>query len=365
MRLARRIYHRARTDGLSGLAARAVSRLNKLDLVQFGLRRLLLPSKVRHLHGPASIDYAADELVAISVVRNGMLWIGSFLRHHRALGVRHFVILDNGSTDGTTELLAREPDVTLLATDAPYHAYENTMKRYLAERFCGDRWCLCVDVDELFDFPGSGRLSLADFLTYLESSRYNAVITQMLDMFSETPLRDLSSSPEDDLIALYPFYDTSKVFKKPYPFLRDGDRIRMHRGGIRFEIFGTLNGLTKVSLFKMDGKLKPFAYWHHARNARIADVSAVLLHFPFVESFYAKVAEAVASGRYGYLTSDEYAAYLNGLERSPALQLKLESAKRLHDVDQLVDEGFLIVSPAYERFAAGRAASARDAMPSI
>ena len=140
--------------------------------------------------------------------------------------------------------------------------------------------------------------------------------------------------------------------------LKDGDRIRMHRGGIRFEIFGTLNGLTKVSLFKMDGKLKPFAYWHHARNARIADVSAVLLHFPFVASFYAKVAEAVASGRYGYLTSDEYAAYLNGLERSPALQLKLESAKRLHDVDQLADEGFLIVSPAYERFAAGRAASA-------
>jgi hypothetical protein len=38
---------------------------------------------------------------------------------------------------------------------------------------------------------------------------------------------------------------------------------------------------------------------------RCADISCVLLHFPFVNFFYTKVVEAVESGRYGYLTTDQ------------------------------------------------------------
>jgi hypothetical protein len=226
------------------------------------------------------------------------------------------------------------------------------MKRYLAERFCRGRWCLCVDVDELFDYPMSGQLPLDSFLQYLDGRGYNAVITQMLDMFGDVPLRELRSSPDDDLRQRYQFYDLSDIARTPYAFAGDNEQIRMHRGGIRYSVFGTMNGLTKVSLFKMDGRLKPFVYWHHALNARIADVSGVLLHFPFVSSFYSKVTEAVASGRYGYLTSDEYASYMRGLERSPDLNLKLANARRLENVDQLLQDDFLIVSPAYERYVA-------------
>src|SRR5258708_5589610 len=109
------------------------------------------------------------------------------------------------------------------------------------------------------------------------------------------------------------------------------------RSGVHFSIrktiFGTNNGLTKVSLFLMDTKLKPFVLWHHALNAKLADISCVLLHFPFVNSFYTKVVEAVESGRYGYVTTDEYRSYLSGLQKSPQFHLKLESAKKLPSVD--------------------------------
>ena len=39
--------------------------------------------------------------------------LDDFLRHYRALGVDRFVVLDNGSTDGSVDLLARQPDVDL------------------------------------------------------------------------------------------------------------------------------------------------------------------------------------------------------------------------------------------------------------
>jgi len=325
-----------------------IGRLNKLNIVQFGLRRVLLPLRVKHLHGSRRIVSDLDDVIIISVMRNGDAWLPSFLSHHRGMGVRHFVILDNGSSDRSVEFLSKQSDVTLLRTYAPYHAYENTMKRYLAKRYCRGRWCLCLDIDELFDFPRSTETALPSLVNYLNNKGFNAVITQMLDMFSDRPISESQIDLEVPLRTQYPFYDISNIAKTPYPFGQmPNPAIMMHHGGIRKTIFGTNNGLTKVSLFLMGGKLKPFVSWHHAVNARLADISCVLLHFPFVNSFYMKVVEAVESGRYGYLTTDEYTSYLSGLRKLPQLGLKLDSARRLTTVDELLGSGFLVDSADY------------------
>ena len=119
----------------------------------------------------------------ISVVRNGELYVKSFLDHCRSVGVRHFVFLDNGSTDRTVEMLCAHGDVTVLQTNAPYQKYENTMKGYLAERFSPGKWNLCADIDELLDYPFSERLSLRDFLSYLNENHYTAGLAQTRHVF--------------------------------------------------------------------------------------------------------------------------------------------------------------------------------------
>jgi len=153
--------------------------LRKKRLMDFGLRPYLLPRRVKHICGPAKISYRLNELMVISVVRNGELYAKSFLDHYRSMGVKHFVFLDNDSTDRTLEMLcAQAEDVTVLQTKVPYNNYENTMKRYLAERFSSGRWNLCADIDELFDYTFSERLSLRDFLGYLHNNNYTAVVTR-------------------------------------------------------------------------------------------------------------------------------------------------------------------------------------------
>ncbi|HEU4840953.1 MAG TPA: glycosyltransferase family 2 protein, partial [Ilumatobacteraceae bacterium] len=103
-------------------------------------RAVQVPLRVRHVHGPRTVAHGVDELAAVTIVRDGRFYVANFLAHHRRLGVRHFVVLDNGSTDGTLELLCAQPDVTVLRTSAPYKHSENLLKRYLVRRFSSGRW---------------------------------------------------------------------------------------------------------------------------------------------------------------------------------------------------------------------------------
>lgn len=329
-------------------AARSAAR----RAVEFGIRPHLLHPRVRHLHGAGRITCGENDLIVICVVRNGALHVNAFLEHHRRLGAAGLVFLDNGSTDGTVEVLAACPDVILLQTDAPYDRYENTMKRYLAERFSAGRWNLCADIDEHFDYPFSDRVALQEFLRYLNTRGFTGVVAQMLDMFADAPLGAIESHPGDCLREKYPYYDITGIDSVPYEWSLPIDpRIRLHRGGIRRTVFGTRNGLTKAALVRMDGRVRPFVDWHQVDGAVMADVSCVLLHYPFVGTFPDKVQDAVRSRRYGRVTTDEYVAYADALARDPTIRLRTPTARRFTGLEPLIDEGFLVVSGEYRRWA--------------
>jgi hypothetical protein len=360
-----------RTGGLRGLASLVKHRVADSGVesartlrsatrraMEFGVRPHLLRGRVKHVRGPKEVKYGADELLVITVVRNGALYVRSFMEHYQALGVAHCVFLDNGSTDGTVDMLSKYP-VTVFETNVPYATYENTMKRYLAERFSPGRWNLCVDIDELFDYPFSDSLRLAGFLAYLNHRGFSAVVAQVLDMFSDVPLSRLESTPDDRLKDKYVYYDISDIDRPPYEWSQPSSAdIRMHWGGIRRTVFGSGNGLTKAALVLMNGRVKPFIEWHHVTGASVADVSCVLMHYPFVSSFGGKVQDAVLTGRYGATTTNEYMAYSNALSRNPHLELKRETARRFAGVEPLIVDGFLVVSDEYRRWVADRSTRA-------
>lgn len=301
--------------------------------------------------GPESVGYGPDEVLAICVVRNGEAYVRPFLEHHLGLGVAHVVFLDNGSTDGTVER-ARESDrVTILSCDLPYEKYENVMKRYLARRFSRGRWNLCVDIDELFEYPFSNVLPLPSLVEYLNRHQYTAVVAQMLDMLPEGPLQEARIAPGRRLEETFPFYDVTDVRHTKYPFGNlSNPAVKMHWGGIRKAVFGTDNGLTKAALVKADDSVDLFVKYHHAENVKVADFTGVLLHFPFTDAFAGKVADAVATGRYGPLTTREYEGYAKALAEGGDLGLRRPFARRLGRIEELVEAGFLVVSESYLRW---------------
>jgi hypothetical protein len=320
-------------------------------LLERYIRPKVLRRNLRYVSGLKEIDYGNNEVIVICIVRNGALHIKSFIEHHFGLGVKHIIFLDNCSTDETVHIAAGYSNVTILQTMCPYQTYENVMKRYMVQKFTRNRWSLIVDIDERFDYPYSGQLPIGSFLTYLNTHSYTAVVTQMLDLFDDNAINvnfDENSKPVQEICH---YYDISNIEKTNYPYgILSNPNVKMHWGGIRQTLFGTKNGLTKASLIFLDRAIKPFVDWHHARHARIADITCMLLHYPFAGPFYEKVADAVKTGRYGKFTTREYEKYWQILKQNPTLAVKHDTAQKFEGIETLVNAGFILVSDVYLRW---------------
>jgi hypothetical protein len=319
--------------------------------------------EVERVLGPEQIPYKKDELIVLCLVRDGEPWVRSFAEHYFSLGAKHIVFLDNDSTDDTVSVASEYDNVTLLRTKLPFGAGvgdtegQDLMRRYLIERFGRNRWSLCVDIDELFDYPYSDVIGLDSLLGYLDSKSYTAVTAQMLDMFPEKLSVNSTQEIGRELKDEYRFYDLSRIDRSRMRKDKDASRnniiesdevaVRV-RGGIRDNVFGFKPLLTKYPLLFSDGTVEHIRV-HSIRNARVADLTCVLFHYKFyafaLQDYWYRAIEH-KRGR-GPFMERRYEKYAEVLEKNPELQLKLESSREIASVNDLLENGFLVSSEDY------------------
>ena len=58
------------------------------------------------MEAPPQVDLP-DGPISVSLCHDEMLRLPDFLRHHREIGVRHFIVVDNASTDGFRRISRR------------------------------------------------------------------------------------------------------------------------------------------------------------------------------------------------------------------------------------------------------------------
>jgi hypothetical protein len=90
-------------------------------------RRILLIRALRRRHELTAVANLTDRIVAgdilcMMTIRNESQRLPFVLDHHRKLGVRQFLIVDNDSTDGSHQFLVDQPDVSLWHTASSYKA---------------------------------------------------------------------------------------------------------------------------------------------------------------------------------------------------------------------------------------------------
>ena len=111
-------------------------------------RRRLLYRAFRRRRQLKALQVRSDALsrkaiLAFTTLRNERVRLPYFLSYYRELGVEHFLMVDNGSTDDSREYLLEQGDVSLWHTEASYRKarFGADWLGWLQMRYGHGRWC--------------------------------------------------------------------------------------------------------------------------------------------------------------------------------------------------------------------------------
>jgi glycosyltransferase involved in cell wall biosynthesis len=90
------------------------------------------------------------KLVILLRVKDGIFFAQDWLNCYEKIA-DEIVVLDNGSTDGTYEILKAHPKVVDIAQTQGYNEGRDKNMLYALARKRNPDWCLWVDIDEIFE----------------------------------------------------------------------------------------------------------------------------------------------------------------------------------------------------------------------
>lgn len=286
------------------------------------------------------------EPIALSVIRNELRRVPDFLEHHRRLGVRHFAIIDNRSSDGTRQFLMGEPDVRLFdGADVFEWRTKHAWIMRLVELFGRDRWYLLLDADEHCVFDGSERAPVSLLVDQLERDGRRRARASLLDMYREGPLAAWVRPEDVSLESYFPLFDAG-----PYREHRNA-KLTSRVGGPRQRIMGRLDPsfrpeLTKYPLFKLapgEWAYNPHVIWPPTDVAEDPCLIG-LLHYKFDGDIVERITDAVKLGQY-WNASAEYKVYLQCLTEDPAVAFVGYPSRVYRCTSDLVECGLIARLP--------------------
>lgn len=229
----------------------------------------------------------SDAILLFTTVFNGLDYLDWFLAHYRTLGVGHFFIVDNGSTDGSMERLCAEPDISVFSNTESFgrSGFGVLWVNHLMQRFAVDHWCFHVDIDEAFVFSGcDGTRTLRDLVAYCDDRGFGCVPAIELDMYPER----LDGRPADPFAASC-YFDVDYVAVRselpPYTMIQ---------GGIRERLTGIALAMQKTPLVRMAAEVRYLECNHSTIHLPVADISGALLHHKFAGDLKHRLDEAIA-----------------------------------------------------------------------
>ena len=218
--------------------------------------------------------------IIITMTHNESSRMADFFAHYRGLGFKHFLAIDNGSSDGTLDMLGQQPDVFVYSTSGDFRRYASGRRwvNQLVAAHGANTWSFVVDADELLVFPDD-HLGVDTLVQNLDASDAQVMFGLAIDMHAER-LDEWKTDAHSHatLTERFPFFDgrTRLIGSRHAPYLSVGGGLRNHQlARIMPE-----NLLTKPIAVK-GGEGVRFMNPHLTNPARAATITAAVLHYKF------------------------------------------------------------------------------------
>lgn len=261
-----------------------------------------------------------NDILLFCTFRNEDVRLPFFLRYYRDLGIDHFLLVDNGSTDGGEAFVADQPDVSLWRTDAGYGdaRYGVDWLTYLQGRYAHGHWALTVDVDEFFVYPFCDTRPIRALGDWLDASEVRSFGAMLLDLYPKGPVSQAVYDRGQDPTSVANWFDAGNYIMTRNPLMRN----LWIQGGPRARTFFADKPKRAPALNKI-----PFVKWRRPytyvssthmilpRGLNLVydqqggeKTSGVLLHTKFLNTFSGRATEEATRGQH-YGRGDEYRSY--------------------------------------------------------
>ncbi|MEX0280761.1 MAG: glycosyltransferase family 2 protein [Arenibacterium sp.] len=291
-----------------------------------------------------------DDVLAFVVLRNEMSRLEWFLRHYRGLGVRHFLMIDNGSSDGSFEFLAEQEDVSLWSAKGLYRDahFGRDWSNALLRRYGHGHWCLVLDADELLVYSGYRTNDLASLTRRLDAQGTEAFGALMLEPYPEEPIGVVPLDPAVDPMKTLKWFDGGPFRAQRQPPMQN----LWVQGGTRERVFfndaphrsPTLN---KLPLIRWNRRWAFVNSTHSVLPWRLNLAydgpgdnrpCGVLLHTKFLSDVVNRADEDAQRAQH-FHNPALFKSYYSKIAAYPVL--KTEASYRYENADQLVRLGLM------------------------
>ncbi|MEO3414618.1 glycosyltransferase family 2 protein [Roseovarius sp. CAU 1744] len=273
------------------------------------------------------------DILLFCTLRDEMIRLPYFLQYYRDLGVSHFLIVDNYSSDGGREYLASQGDVSLWTTRASYKGarFGVDWLNWLQHKYAHGHWTLVVDPDELFVYPFCDTRPIRALTDWLDVSQVRSFGAMLLDMYPKGRIDAVPYKQGQNPIEIASWFDPGNYTIEKNPFYGN----LWIQGGPRARVFfpdapKKAPALNKIPLVKWNRRYAYVSSTHMLlpRGLNLVydewggeQASGVLLHAKFIDTFTEKAKEELER-RQHYSSGVEYRAYAERLCENPELWCK-------------------------------------------
>jgi hypothetical protein len=182
-------------------------RLNEWRVADGPDGKMMLETDHLRLDGP---DRARDgRYLCLALAHNEITLIEHFLDHYRGCGDISFVVIDDRSDDGTSDILRRADDVTVMVPKdgSTYREHKRQWRSDTLDLVADGRWVLLPDVDEFLVWHGQPERGFRDLIGRLDDERAGALFAVMVDMYADRAIEDHVLTPGEDPRTVFPYFD--------------------------------------------------------------------------------------------------------------------------------------------------------------